>query len=224
MRSNRLRGCLVVAALSAGTSSAYARDNTNEKTDEAASDTNDDKDAADKAAPERVAQTDPSQTGTQPTSGPTTPAPAPVMTEEMRKMIADEIAKGLKPKAGISLEFTGYARAGVGLNVKGGSPVCFGLAGADTKWRLGNECDYVIEPQFTGRIATGNDGSSWGVVAMPGLYRTWQDITGGQTGGLFSNVPAEFRQIYFFGENVPQLLNGRIWGGRRYYDRPRSGR
>jgi maltoporin len=220
MRSNRLRGCLVVAALFAGTSSASARDNTNEKTDETAAETNDDKVAPDTAAPERVAQAnDPTQPASQEKQAPTAPAPAPVMTDEMRKMIADEVAKGLKPRQGISLEFNGYARAGVGLNARGGSPVCFGLAGADTKWRLGNECDYVIEPQFTGRIVTGEDKSSWGVVVMPGLYRTWQDITGGQTGGLFSNIPTEFRQIYFFGENVPQLLNGRIWGGRRYYDR-----
>ncbi len=44
MRSNRLRGCLVVAALFTGTSSASAQD-TDEKTDK----------TADTAAPEKVA-------------------------------------------------------------------------------------------------------------------------------------------------------------------------
>jgi maltoporin len=28
-----------------------------------------------------------------------------------------------------------------------------------------------------------------------------------------------FRQIYYFGENIPELMHGRVWGGRRYYDR-----
>ncbi|HET7504772.1 MAG TPA: carbohydrate porin [Kofleriaceae bacterium] len=134
----------------------------------------------------------------------------------MRKMIAEEVAKG-KPK-GPAIEFSGYARAGVGLAVHGGKQVCFGLAGADTKWRLGNECDYVIEPQFTGRLVQLQDKSSWGVVVMPGLYRTWEDPNGADK-TFFDNIPAVFRQIYFFGENIPQLLNGRVWGGKRYYDR-----
>src|SRR5262245_32660984 len=112
------------------------------------------------------------------------------------------------------LEFSGYARAGVGLSTGSGKQVCFGLGGADTKWRLGNECDYVIEPQFTGRLVTLDDKSSWGVVFMPGLYRTWEDPNGADR-TWFSNLPLEARQIYFFGENIPQLANGRVWGGRR---------
>src|SRR4029079_16856012 len=71
---------------------------------------------------------------------------------------------------------------------------------------------------FTGRIVNGSDGSSWGVVVMPGLYRTWNAPNGADK-TFQSNIPAEFRQIYFFGENIPQLAHGRIWGGRRYYDR-----
>jgi maltoporin len=209
MKSNRLRGCLVAAALLAGTASASAQ-NTDEKTD-------------DKTAPVQVAQAEPTPppptppTADQPTtSGPTTPGPARMSDEELRKMVQEEVGK-MKPK-GVSLEFAGYARAGVGLAIRGGKQVCYGLGGADTKWRLGNECDYVIEPQFTGRIVNGSDGSSWGVVVMPGLYRTWNDPNGADK-TFQSNIPAEFRQIYFFGENIPQLAHGRVWGGRRYYDR-----
>jgi maltoporin len=178
--------------------------------------------------PEKVAQatppTDPTtepppspMTGDSPTApGVREPAPASSSDEAMRKIAAEEAAK-VKPH-GPSLEFAGYARAGVGLNVKGGKQVCFGLAGADAKWRLGNECDYVIEPQFTGRLVSLPDKSSWGVVVMPGLYRTYEDPNGADR-TFYTNIPAEFRQIYFFGENIPQLANGRVWGGRRYYDR-----
>ena len=209
MRSNRLRGCLVVAALVTGASSASAQ-NTDDKTNE-------------KSAPEQVAQAEPAPppppTPENPgSSGPTTPGARelPMTDEQLRKMVEEMVVK-MRPK-GPQLEFAGYARAGVGLAVHGGKQVCFGLGGADTKWRLGNECDYVIEPQFTARLVTLPDSSSWGVVVMPGLYRTWDDPNGADK-TWHTNIPAEFRQIYFFGENIPQLLNGRVWGGRRYYDR-----
>jgi maltoporin len=123
----------------------------------------------------------------------------------------------------VDVEFNGYARAGVGLAAGGGGQVCFGLAGADTKYRLGNECDYVIEPQFTGRFVKLEDKSVWGIVAMPGLYRTYTNPNTATDTKYFSNLPAEWRQLYFFGENVPQLANGKIWGGRRYYDRLQTG-
>jgi maltoporin len=207
----------VVAALFAQSSGALAQDNTDEKADG----NTDDKAAPDKAAPadppaapDKVAQAEPApppgpdQPGS---AGPSQPGTRPG-PDDMRKMIQEEVAK-MRPK-GPALEFAGYARAGVGLAIKGGKEVCFVLNGADTKWRLGNECDYVIEPQFTGRLVQRDDGSNWGVVVMPGLYRTWDGA-----GPAFNDVPTVFRQIYFFGENVPELLHGRVWGGRRYYDR-----
>jgi maltoporin len=212
MRSNRLHGCLVVAALVAQTASASAQDQPGDKkTDDKTASATDDK-----AAPERVAQAEPSPpppSADQPgSSGPSTPGARMIPEGELRKMVEEQVAK-MMPK-GPSLEFAGYARAGVGLNIRGGKEVCFVLNGADAKWRLGNECDYVIEPQFTGRLVKRDDGSNWGVVVMPGLYRTWDS-----PGPAFNDVPTVFRQIYFFGENIPELAHGRVWGGRRYYDR-----
>lgn len=130
-----------------------------------------------------------------------------------RILVAASLVAVAAPAAAAELEFNGYFRGGVGVNVRGGGQVCYGLAGADTKWRLGNECDYVIEPQFTSRLVKLEDKSAWGIVVMPGLYRTYANLDS------FSNLPVEFRQIYLFGENVPALLHGTIWGGRRYYDR-----
>jgi maltoporin len=196
----------VVAALFAGTSSASAQDNnTDEKTDE----------NADHKAEQKADQAPPSAG-----PSPTTPGVREPMSEDQVKKMIEEQIKAMRPK-GPALEFAGYARAGVGLALRGGKEVCFNLPGADTHWRLGNECDYVIEPQFTGRLVNLPDGSSWGVVAMPGLYRTWEDPNGapGSDKTFPDNIPAFFRQIYFFGENIPQLAGGRVWGGRRYYDR-----
>ena len=228
MRSNRLRGCLVVAALFAGTSSASARDNNTDENTDAKTDENADQKADEKAdklpAPDKLslAQAEPApapgpSTGPSMGPSPTTPGVREPMSEDQVKKMIEEQIKAMRPK-GPSLEFAGYARAGVGLAIRGGKEVCFNLPGADTHWRLGNECDYVIEPQFTGRLVSLPDGSNWGVVAMPGLYRTWEDPNGPDK-TFPDNIPAFFRQIYFFGENIPQLAGGRVWGGRRYYDR-----
>jgi maltoporin len=224
MRSHRLRGCLVIAALFAG-SSASAQDNPDQKTDEKTEEKTAEKTAEKTetpAAPARVAQAEPTAPPSAgPSAGPSpvNPAPQPMMAmteEQLRKMIDEQVVK--MRGGNVRLDFNGYARAGVGLAIRGGKQVCFNLPGADTHWRLGNECDYVIEPQFTGRLVNLPDGSSWGVVAMPGLYRTWEDQNGADK-TWFNDVPAVFRQIYFFGENIPQLAGGRVWGGRRYYDR-----
>jgi maltoporin len=115
------------------------------------------------------------------------------------------------------LQFHGYTRAGVGLNVEGGGQVCFQLAGADTKWRLGNECDYVIEPTFIYDMVTREDKSVWGFVVMPSIYKPYDAPS------QFDDLPTRFGQVYFRGQNVPQLLNGTIWAGRRFYDRLQLG-
>ena len=76
------------------------------------------------------------------------------------------IAMTLAGAAGAALaappiEFSGYMRAGVGVNTRGGNQVCFGLAGADTKFRLGNECDYVVEPTFDAKLADALGKPEW---------------------------------------------------------------
>src|ERR1044071_5394807 len=151
MRSNRLRGCLVVAALFAGTSSASAQDNnTDAKTDENAEQKADEK--ADKLpAPDKLslAQAEPAPSaGAAMGPSPTAPGAREPMSEDQVKKMIEEQIKAMRPK-GPSIEFAGSPRAGVGLALRGGKEVCFNLPGADTHWRLGNECDYVIEPQFT---------------------------------------------------------------------------
>jgi len=127
------------------------------------------------------------------------------------------------------LEFHGYARAGFGLNSQGGGQVAFGLSTADTKFRLGNEADVCIEPDFEYSFVTLEDKSKWGVHWMPALYRTFAspafgtDGTDHVTSTGYEDLPVYFKQIYFYGSNVPQLLNGQIWAGRRYWDRLQTG-
>jgi maltoporin len=115
------------------------------------------------------------------------------------------------------IEFSGYMRAGVGINAAGGNQVCFGLAGADTKYRLGNECDYVVEPTFDAKLAE-YEGSDWHVRVMPSVYKAWD---AGQSSP--DTLTTRFGQIYAYGSNISQLANGRVWAGRRFYNRLQTG-
>ncbi|MET0335850.1 MAG: carbohydrate porin [Rhizobacter sp.] len=120
------------------------------------------------------------------------------------------------------IEFSGYFRAGVGINTRGGNQVCYGLAGADTKFRLGNECDYVVEPTFDAKLAE-YEGSDWHVRVMPSVYKGWDSGQGGTTGNGPDQLTARFGQIYAYGSNISQLGNGRVWAGRRFYNRLQTG-
>jgi len=125
--------------------------------------------------------------------------------------------------SGASLEFSGYMRAGVGLNARGGTQVCYGLPGADSKFRLGNECDYVIEPTFNAKLAT-YEGSDWHVLVMPGVYRAWGDTEFANAAGVGSSeLVARFGQVYTYGNNISELGGGRLWAGRRFYNRLQTG-
>ena len=110
----------------------------------------------------------------------------------------------------LPIEFTGYFRAGVAANTAGGNQVCFQTPGADTKWRLGNECDYVIEPQFNAKLAT-YEGSDWHVHFMPNVYHAY--------GGENADLAARYGQVYAYGTKIAALGNGTVWAGRRFYNR-----
>lgn len=117
----------------------------------------------------------------------------------------------------VDLSFSGYMRAGTGVNLRGGTQVCFGLPGADTKWRLGNECDYVIEPNLVAKLAS-YEGSDWYVHFMPSVYRAWGQVENGT-----DELNARFNQVYAYGNKISGLANGRVWAGRRFYNRLQTG-
>ena len=130
---------------------------------------------------------------------------------------------GTAAMAAPPVEFSGYMRAGVGVNARGGTQVCYGLPGADTKWRLGNECDYVIEPSFVSKIAE-YQSSEWRVHFMPSAYRAWGDnefnVPAGKRG---DELVTRFGQVYLYGSNISALANGKLWAGRRFYNRVQLG-
>jgi len=150
-------------------------------------------------------------------------------------LLAAMFAIASPAKAG-DLEFHGYARAGIGMSSRGGNGGCFSLGSADAKLRLGNECDWVLEPSFSKSFTTLEDKSQWGVSLLPSFYARFDDnrfaitgakvnddgtITNQKIGSLQSleEIPVAYKEFYFYGRDVPQLAGGEIWLGRRYFDR-----
>ncbi len=127
-------------------------------------------------------------------------------------------AAGAASAAGPAIDFSGYMRAGVGVNTAGGNQVCYQLAGADTKWRLGNECDYVVEPSFNVKLAD-FEGSDWHVHLMPSVYKAWDSNSAVADDALTTR----FGQIYTYGDHIASLGNGKLWAGRRFYNRLQLG-
>jgi maltoporin len=57
------------------------------------------------------------------------------------------------PLSAQALEFGGYLRSGVGTSVNSSSQSCFQLPGAQTKYRLGNECEQYGELELRHGLA-----------------------------------------------------------------------
>ena len=119
------------------------------------------------------------------------------------------------PLAAHSLEFSGYLRSGVGSSVNGDSQACFQLPGAQTKYRLGNECEHYAELDLRQDLLTLDDGSLLSVEAMASLYNAYDhslQFTG-------DHGSARMPQLYAVWSKLPALNNGSLWAGRRYYKR-----
>ena len=72
-----------------------------------------------------------------------------------------------------ALEFAGYLRSGAGTSTGSGKQQCFQLPGAQTKYRLGNECEQYAELELRQDLLTLDDGSVFSVDAMASLYNKY---------------------------------------------------
>jgi maltoporin len=150
--------------------------------------------------------------------------------------VAIVLAASAAVASAADLEFHGYARVGLGFNSAGGNQVGFTQnVSGKSKFRLGNEPDYCIEPSFSMSFVKLDDKSQWGVSMLPAVYRRMssggnpttpalpagavdsaQDPYHNQADG---GLPVSYKEFYFYGRNVPQLGGGEIWVGRRYFGR-----
>ena len=117
-----------------------------------------------------------------------------------------------------ALEFHGYFRSGIGWGSKDGGQTCFGLPGVpgNGNFRLGNECGTYGELQLDHNLLDGKDGVKFDYHLMLGYF------AGGQTD--FENLAdpgnhIALRQNWAEAKNLPFLMGGSAWIGKRYYQR-----
>ncbi|WP_255261095.1 carbohydrate porin, partial [Klebsiella pneumoniae] len=64
----------------------------------------------------------------------------------LRKLpLAVAVAAGVMSAQALAVDFHGYARSGIGWTGSGGEQQCFKATGAQSKYRLGNECETYAE-------------------------------------------------------------------------------
>lgn len=117
-------------------------------------------------------------------------------------------------------EFHGYVRAGTGASIGGngsGAQPCFQLAGASSKYRLGNECEDYSELEVKQKLFTFTNGLRVSADAMVSLYNPNNVLPHFNAS---TNGAVRLPQAYLEATNIPGLnQDARIWAGRIYYHR-----
>lgn len=113
-----------------------------------------------------------------------------------------------------AVDFHGYMRSGVGASSEGGQQTCFKLAGALTKYRLGNECETYSELAF--------DVNAWKSASSEAYasLHTMMALSVDQKQDWEGATPA-WRQAWVEFGNVGSgaLAKAKLWAGKRYYQR-----
>lgn len=125
------------------------------------------------------------------------------------------LAAAVGAPAAMALETEGYLRLGGGFSSGSESQQCFYLPGAGSKYRLGNECEQLVELGAWQDFFKLDDGSSIGVYGMAQLYNEY-DHTPRFTG---DHGRARMVQAYAYWNDIAALNGGSLWAGRRYYKR-----
>lgn len=125
------------------------------------------------------------------------------------------LAALLAGQQAVALEVGGYFRALAGGNSASGDAACFMLPGAQTKYRLGNECEIYGELLLGQQLAKLSEGE---ILRASIMFKAFQPTA---TRALVSNnrLDTAVVQAYVAAERLPVLGGGGVWAGRRYYKR-----
>ncbi|WP_312828745.1 maltoporin, partial [Pantoea anthophila] len=109
------------------------------------------------------------------------------------------------------VDFTGYARSGIGWTGSGGEQQCFQATGAQSKYRLGNECETYAELKLGQEVWKEGDKSFY--------FDTNVAYSVAQQNDWEATSPA-FREANVKGKNLIDALPGStLWAGKRFYQR-----
>ena len=130
----------------------------------------------------------------------------------LRKLpLAVAVAAGVMSAQALAVDFHGYARSGIGWTGSGGEQQCFQATGAQSKYRLGNECETYAELKLGQELWKEGDKSFY--------FDTNVAYSVNQEDDWESTSPA-FREANVQGKNLIEWLPGStIWAGKRFYQR-----
>lgn len=130
----------------------------------------------------------------------------------LRKLpLAVAVAAGVMSAQAMAVDFHGYARSGIGWTGSGGEQQCFQATGAQSKYRLGNECETYAELKLGQEVWKEGDKSFY--------FDTNVAYSVNQQNDWESTDPA-FREANVQGKNLIEWLPGStIWAGKRFYQR-----
>lgn len=140
-----------------------------------------------------------------------------VRTLKQALLAAGALAIGQAAIAG-EIDYNGYFRAQAAHNSEQGKQACFGLAGAGSKYRLGNECGIYGELTLNNTIAKTDDGAVFSAHVMFSIFNNTasdQNLSGSGANDGQIGLP----QVYLQADKVPELGGASAWMGRRYYKR-----
>lgn len=115
--------------------------------------------------------------------------------------------------AALPIDFGGYFRSGLGSSSEGGKEACFGLSGASSKYRLGNECETYGELALGGQAYKGQDGFGIRVnTRLAFVLNQNQD---------WEQFSPSWREMNAVAENIGSgaFAKSKAWVGKRFYDR-----
>lgn len=130
----------------------------------------------------------------------------------LRKLpLAVAVAAGVMSAQALAVDFHGYARSGIGWTGSGGEQQCFQATGAQSKYRLGNECETYAELKLGQEVWKEGDKSFY--------FDTNVAYSVSQQNDWESTSPA-FREANVQGKKLIEWLPGStIWAGKRFYQR-----
>ncbi|WP_317693623.1 maltoporin [Serratia sp. UGAL515B_01] len=133
------------------------------------------------------------------------------MTTLHKLPLALAVAAGVLSTQAMAVDFHGYARSGIGWTGSGGTQQCFQATGAQSKYRLGNECETYAELKLGQELWKDGDKSFY--LDSNVAYSV------NQANDYEATSPA-FREINVQGKNLIAALPGaNMWAGKRFYQR-----